>query len=62
VIIDSVISPTGCVARAEIARQLDPRLDGAALRAVLGWRFTPATLNGTAVPVIVTFILAFSLK
>lgn len=62
VIIDSVISPTGCVARAEIARQLDPRLDGAALRAVLGWRFTPTRVNGTAVPVIMTVSVAFTLK
>jgi TonB family protein len=62
VLIDSTIAPNGCIARAEVTRSLDPRLDWASLSAVTGWRFTPTLLNNTPVPVVTTVTVQFSLK
>jgi TonB family protein len=62
VLIDSMITATGCIARARVTRSVDPRLDWAALSAVTNWRFSPTFLNGTPVPVVMTVNVVFSLK
>ncbi len=51
VILEAVISPSGCVRSAEVLRGAAPDLDGAALRAVTQWAYTPTLLDGVAVPV-----------
>lgn len=48
VVLEAVISARGCVERAQVIRGVYPSLDVAALRAVMGWLFTPTTLDGTA--------------
>ena len=51
VLLDVMVDAQGRVTRVEIARRSGSRaLDRAALRAVEKWRFTPATVNGQAVP------------
>ena len=62
VTIDSLLSPTGCVARAEVTGPVAPSLDWSALKAVLAWRFTPTVMDGTPVPVIMAVTVQFSLK
>jgi len=39
-----------------------PLLDQSAIDAVLQWQFTPAKLNGVAVPVITTLTVNFTLQ
>ena len=39
-----------------------PLLDQAALDAVRQWKFSPTTLNGVAVPVIMTVTVNFTLQ
>lgn len=61
VIIDAVISKDGSVKDAKVTRS-SPLLDRAALDVVLQWRYTPPTLNGTPVDVIMTVVVNFTLK
>src|SRR6185295_6243007 len=53
VIIEATIGVNGSVEEAKVLRSI-PLLDQAALDAVKKWEFTPTTLNGTPVPVIMT--------
>jgi len=46
---------------AKVLRSI-PLLDAAALDAVRQWQFTPTTLNGQAVPVIMTVTVNFTLQ
>lgn len=62
VIVEAVISPTGCVAEADLARSVGTPLDVHAVAAVSQWRYTPTLLNGVAVPVIMTVTVNFALK
>jgi TonB family protein len=64
VLVECVIQTDGTVGSAKIIRSLDPTfgLDQEALKAARQWRFTPATRNGEAVPVLVTIEVTFSLK
>jgi TonB family protein len=62
VIIESTISPAGCVSEATVVSSPDPSLSGAALFAVMGWRYTPTLLNDVAVPVIMTVTVNFTLR
>lgn len=62
VIIEATISPSGCVHNAAVIRSVDIRLDIEALRAVSQWRFQPALVGGTAVPVIMTVTVNFALQ
>lgn len=61
--IQAVVGPDGKVARARVAKSLDAQygLDDEALTAARLWRFEPGTLNGTAVPVLMTLKLEFRL-
>jgi TonB family protein len=61
VILESVISTTGCVQHARVLRSAHPALDWAAMRAVLDWRYTPTKIDGVPTPmglsVTVNFVL-----
>jgi protein TonB len=61
VIIEATIGPTGQVTDAKVLRSI-PLLDAAALEAVKQWVFTPTTLNGVPVPVIMTVTVNFTLQ
>ena len=50
VILEALITPTGCIQSVEILRGV-PALNWEAVRAVMRWRYTPALLDGVAVPV-----------
>ena len=59
--IEAVVMPDGTVGQARVTESLDQKtgLDDQALGAAREWIFEPATLNGRAVPVLVTLILEF---
>ena len=62
VIIEATIGPDGRVHGSESASVRSRLLDAAALDAVKQWMFTPTTLNGTPVPVIMTVTVNFTLQ
>ena len=61
VICEVLVRPDGTVADVRVLRSI-PLLDQAAFNAVLQWIFTPTLLNGTAVPVIMTVTVNFTLE
>jgi protein TonB len=61
VIIEAIIGTDGRVKDARILRSI-PLLDRAALDAVNQWLFSPTTLNGAPVPVIITVTVDFKLN
>jgi periplasmic protein TonB len=61
VIVEAIIGVDGRVKEARVLRS-KPLLDDAALEAVRQWVFTPTTLNGVAVPVIMTVTVNFRLN
>lgn len=61
VIIEATIDETGHVSEARILRSI-PLLDEAALDAVRQWEFAPTLLNGSAVPIVMTVTVQFSLN
>ncbi|MEP6916312.1 MAG: energy transducer TonB [Acidobacteriota bacterium] len=60
VILEAVINERGAVERINVLRSI-PLLDGAAISAVRAWRYTPTTLNGVAVSVLITITINFTL-
>ncbi len=62
VVIESVISSTGCVSIVRVMRGVDAVLDYAAVHAVSGWRFTPTKVDGRNVAVIMTITVNFTLQ
>jgi protein TonB len=60
VIIEAIVGIDGRVTEARVLRS-KPLLDEAALAAVRQWEFTPTTLNGVPVPVIMTVTVNFTL-
>jgi len=60
VIVEAVIGIDGSVRNARIVRSI-PLLDDAALSAVRQWRYTPTTLNGIPVPVVMTVSVRFEI-
>jgi TonB family protein len=62
VVIDTRIDDAGCVASAQVIGSLDPVLDVEAVRAVSSWRYAPATIDGTPVPVQMDVAVRFVLK
>jgi periplasmic protein TonB len=60
VILEAIIDERGVVKSVSLLRSI-PLLDHAALDAVRQWRFTPARLNGAAVPVVMTVTVNFTL-
>lgn len=61
VILEGVISPTGCMTSVSIRQGVVPALDFAALKAVSGWQFAPTVIDGVARSVTMTVTLNFSL-
>lgn len=61
VILEATIDATGNVTSARVLRSV-PLLDEAAVTAVLRWKFTPARLNGEAIPVVMTVTVNFTLN
>src|SRR4051812_43441583 len=61
VILEAVLDAQGRVASVHVLRSI-PLLDSAAVDAVQQWRFTPALLNGEAVPVVMTVTVNFTLR
>jgi protein TonB len=61
VILEAVIGPTGKVQDVKVLRSI-PLLDQAAIDAVRQWEYTPTTLNGVPVPVIMTVTVNFTLS
>jgi protein TonB len=61
VILEAILAADGQVASVRVLRSI-PLLDQAAVNAVGHWRFTPALLNGVAVPVIMTVTVQFTLQ
>ena len=61
VILEAVITAEGAVQDVSVLKSADPILDEAAKRAVLQWRYKPATLNGRAVRVYLTVTVSFRL-
>jgi protein TonB len=60
VILEAVINERGAVERIKVLRSI-PLLDGAAIAAVQAWRYTPTTLNGVPVSVLMTITINFTL-
>jgi protein TonB len=61
VIIEATIGTNGRVTNTKVLRSI-PLLDQAAIDAVKQWEFTPTTLNGVPVPVIMTVTVQFTLQ
>jgi len=63
VTVEAVVMPDGTVGRVRVKDSLDKSfgLDDQALIAAAQWTFQPGTLNGQAVPVLVTFTQEFRL-
>jgi TonB family protein len=61
VIIEAQVTPGGCINSARIVQSI-PALDVAALRAVLGWKYSPTLLQGRPVPVLMTVTVNFALR
>jgi TonB family protein len=62
VVVEAVITTTGCVGASRVLESPEPLFSVSALSAVSRWRFTPTTLNGVSVPVIMTVTVNFSLQ
>ncbi|MBA2303228.1 MAG: energy transducer TonB [Acidobacteria bacterium] len=58
VIVEALIDTEGAVRSARVLRSI-PLLDQAAVDAVQQWRFTPTTLDGVTVPVVMTLTVNF---
>jgi TonB family protein len=61
VVVDAVISATGVVEEVRVVKSAHPLLDAAAVDAVGRWRYSPATLNGQPVRVLLSVTVRFSL-
>ena len=61
VILEAIISERGDVTALKVLRSV-PLLDEAARAAVVQWRYSPTTLNGVTIAVIMTVTVTFSLK
>ena len=62
VIIESIISPTGCLHSLKILKPLTPELNTSALIAVSQWRFSPGMLDGKPVDVIYNLTVNYKLR
>jgi TonB family protein len=60
--VKATIASTGCVRDAYVTGSEDPRLDLSALRAIIGWRYTPYSIGGVPVSVTVDVTAQFILN
>jgi TonB family protein len=60
--LETVILADGSIGAVGLRSLLDPDLEHSALEAIRNWRFVPARLNGSPVPMQVDVELAFTLK
>ena len=56
------IGQNGCIRRATVVRSSEQRFSWAAIRAVVGWGFTPVVVDGRATPVRMTVTTSFQLN
>jgi protein TonB len=61
VILDVIIDEHGTVTSTRVLKSV-ALLDQAAIDAVRQWRFTPARLNGEAIPIVMTVTVSFRLQ
>ena len=61
VILEAIITASGSVEEVKVLKSVNPLLDASAVRAVQGWKYKPATLNGRAVRVYLTVTVTFNL-
>jgi protein TonB len=61
VILEATIGVEGRVQDVKVLRSI-PLLDQAAIDAVKQWQYTPTTLNGVPVPVVMTVTVTFALQ
>ena len=61
VILDVIIDQTGVVTSTRVLKSVT-LLDQAAVEAVRQWKFTPARLNGEAIPIVMTVTVSFRLQ
>ena len=61
VILEAIIDDKGVVQNVRVIKSV-PLLDRAAIEAVPQWRYTPTRLNGTAIPLIMSVTVTFTLK
>jgi periplasmic protein TonB len=61
VILQAIIDENGAVREVNVLRSIS-LLDDAAVHAVSQWKFTPTTLNGNTVPVVMTVTVTFTLQ
>lgn len=59
---EAVVGTDGSVGPIRITRKKDPDLDVAAVAALRSWRFRPALLNGSPVPVVVEILMRFTIQ
>ena len=62
VVIESVISRTGCMSEGTVTASPDGRLSGNALVAVMQWHYTPTLLGDQVVPTVMTVTVNFTLR
>ncbi len=62
VVLEVEVFADGNVGDVRVIKSLFPTLDAEAVKAVRQWKFSPAKNGGVAVPVFVTFPVAFSLE
>jgi TonB family protein len=56
------VTEAGCVNAAQVVKGLDTPLDFEALRAVVAWRFDPATADGKPMPFVMIVTVSFKLR
>jgi TonB family protein len=63
-VLDALVLPDGTVGNVRVIRSLDRQLglDDQGIQAVRQWQFTPGTVRGQVVPMIVNIELSFTLK
>jgi TonB family protein len=62
VVLEVAISATGAIEDVRVLKSLAPDFDQAAIEAVRQWKFTPATREGQAVPVLFNLTINFKLS
>ena len=62
VILEAVIGKDGKIKNVKIIKSLNPLLDQTAVEAIRQWRYTPSTLAGRPIEILLTVIFNFKIK